>query len=504
MARQTQPIRAYENETLVIVESTPDRTKNEISGNEADAIECLFEIDELGINESKWARRTRGNKLKLGQYVGLITVGDLSIEILAKVEKESDDGPKTDLKKLIGLFLSDSEKPLFSAKSYELKGDHEPDILKHLVRNFFERVNKSLNFGLRCEYQTKEELHNNFKGRINFTQLATTTGKDPSQIPLVFEEFTQDTLHNQIIKQAVGILSRQRSLMQSERKLRTSAAGILDQLEHVSDKAYAYSEIAAEEADSLETNQAEILEFAKRVIAGNSPFIRSKDTGKKMGFTMVWEMSAIYEKAIGIKLREYVKTNLHPDCEVVLQGKLGGDKERLSPGHTRWNSYLTHSTQEPTFTKDTTPLTGVFRLKPDIMILSPQNEVLAVLDTKWKNYSGAETIKARRRLKRIKDDQEEITYKNVSKEDAYQMLSYACAKKSGKGSPEPLVGLLFPSLNSTTPEELYFTNLNSRLQLCWVPVTSDGLDSFDLESILGAKAMEELRARAGIKVVQTS
>ena len=219
---------------------------------------------------------------------------------------------------------------------------------------------------------------------------------------------------------------------------------------------------------------------------------------------MVWEMSAIYEKAIGIKLREYVKTNLHPDCEVVLQGKLGGDKERLSPGHTRWNSYLTHSTQEPTFTKDTTPLTGVFRLKPDIMILSPQNEVLAVLDTKWKNYSGAETIKARRRLKRIKDDQEEITYKNVSKEDAYQMLSYACAKKSGKGSPEPLVGLLFPSLNSTTPEELYFTNLNSRLQLCWVPVTSDGLDSFDLESILGAKAMEELRARAGIKVVQTS
>ena len=281
MPRENQPIRAYENETLVIVESTPDRNRNEISRDEADAIESLFEIEELGINESKWARRTRGNKLKLGQYVGLITVGDLSIEILAKVEKESEVGPKTDLNKLIGLFLSDSKKPLFSAKSYEQKGDHEPDILKHLVRNFFERVNESLNFGLRCEYQTKEEQRNNFKGRINFTQLATTTGRDPSQFPLVFDEFTQDTLHNQIIKQAVGILSRQRSLMLSERKLRTSAAGILDQLEHVSDKAYAYSEIAAEEADSLETNQAEIFEFSKRVIAGNSPFIRSKDRNSK-------------------------------------------------------------------------------------------------------------------------------------------------------------------------------------------------------------------------------
>ena len=221
-----------------------------------------------------------------------------------------------------------------------------------------------------------------------------------------------------------------------------------------------------------------------------------------MGFTMVWEMSVIYEKAIGTKLREYVKTKIHPDCEVVLQGKLGKDKERLSPGHTSWNSYLTHSTQEQNFTKEDTPQPGVFRLKPDIMILSPKNEVLAVLDTKWKNYTGAETIRARRRLRRSKADLEEITYKNVSKEDAYQMLSYACAKKSGKGSPEPLVGLLFPSLSSTTPEELYFTNLNSRLQLCWVPVTRAGLASFDLESILGAKAMEELRSRAGIKAQQ--
>ena len=502
MARENKPIRAYENETLVIVENNPDRDRNEISRDEADAIESLFEIEELGINESKWARRTRGNKLKLGQYVGLITVGDLSIEIVAKVEKESEGGPKTDLNKLIGLFLSDSEKSLFSAKSYEQKGDHEPDIMKHLVRNFFERVNKSLNFGLRCEYQTKEELLNNFKGRINFTQLATTNGRDPGKLPLTFEEFTQDTLHNQIIKQAVGILSRQRSLMLSEKKLRTSAAGILDQLEHVSDKAYGYSEISAEEADRLEINHAEILEFSKRVIAGNTPFIRSKESGKKTGFTMVWEMSAIYEKAVAIKVREFVKNKLHPDCEVIFQGKLEKDKGLLSPGHTTWNSYLAHSIQEELASTDQKPHTGVFRLKPDIMILSPQREVLAVLDTKWKNYSGAEAIRAQRRRKRYSDDLDETAYKNVSKEDAYQMLSYACAKKSGKDTPEPLVGLLFPSLQSNAPEELYFTNLKSRLHLCWVPVTEEGLKNFDLENILGSKALNELRVRAGITNAQ--
>ena len=501
--RDRTPIRAYENESLDIVTGDPDRTKNQITQDEAEAIEALVEIEELDINESKWARRTRGNKLKLGQYVGLISVGDLSVEIRAKVEKESENGPKTDLNSLIGLFLADTDKRVFSAKSYEHKGDEEPDIFKHLVRNFFERVNSSLNFGLRCEYQNREELRNNFKGRINFQMYALTAGREPTQLPCVFDEFSQDTLHNQIIKQAVLTLSRQKVIMRSDRKLWTSAAGILDQLDYVSDSNFSYADISGEDADSLEKNHAVILDFAKRVIAGNSPFTRSKDTGKKMGFTMVWEMSAIYERAISTKLREYVKTKIHPDCEVVLQGKLGKDKERLSPGHTSWNSYLTHATQEQTFTNYNTPLTGVFRLKPDIMILSPKNEVLAVLDTKWKNYSGAETIKARRRLRRGKADPEEITYKDVSKEDAYQMLSYACAKKSGKGSPEPLVGLLFPSLNSIAPEELYFTNLNSRLQLCWVPVTSDGLETFDLESILGAKAMEELRFRAGIREEET-
>ena len=500
--RDITPIRAYENESLDIVTRDPDRTKKQITQDEAEAIEALFEVEELDINESKWARRTRGNKLKLGQYVGLITVGELSVEIRAKVEKESEDGPKTDLNSLISLFLADSDKTVFSAKTYKHKGDQEPEIFKHLVRNFFERVNVSLNFGLRSEYQTQEEVRNNFKGRINFTKYALTAGRAPTQLPCVFDEFSQDTLHNQIIKQAVLTLSRQKVIMQSDRKLWTSAAGVLDQLDHVSDTNFSYADISGEEADSLGKNHSVILDFAKRVIAGNSPFIRSKDTGRKMGFTMVWEMSVIYEKAIGTKLREYVKTKIHPDCEVVLQGKLGKDKERLSPGHTSWNSYLTHSTQEQNFTKEDTPQPGVFRLKPDIMILSPKNEVLAVLDTKWKNYTGAETIRARRRLRRSKADLEEITYKNVSKEDAYQMLSYACAKKSGKGSPEPLVGLLFPSLSSTTPEELYFTNLNSRLQLCWVPVTRAGLASFDLESILGAKAMEELRSRAGIKAQQ--
>ena len=488
-------ILAYENETLVIVSHAPDRKKKEVTSEEADAIESLFEIEDLDINESKWARRTRGEKLKLGQYVGLITVGNLSVEILAKVEHESEGGPKTDLNQLIALFLRDSNRTIFSAKSYDQRGVEDSDIFRHLVANFFDKVKHVLNFGLRCEYQAKEETAGNIKGRINFSQFAAMAGRSPGQFPCAFDEFTQDSLHNQIIKQAVTILSRQRAVIRHDRHLQTSAAGILDQLEHVSDTHYSYEDIREEVADSLESRQATVLEFAKRVIAGNTPFIRSKTGGRKLGFTMVWEMSAIYEKAIGMKVQEYVKSRLPAGCSVVLQGKLAKQDRSSAPGHTSWNSHLAHTTTQPTVEPGTAPPRGMFRLKPDIMILSPRNEVLAVLDTKWKNYSGVDIIKARRRRRRTSHEPEETTYKNVAKEDAYQMLSYACAKKSGKDSPEPLVGLLFPSLSQLPPEELFFTNMDSRIQLCWVPVTTDGLNGFDLEHILGRSAMSEVHSR---------
>ncbi len=484
-------IRAYENETLSIVNRNPVREKKEITHEEADAIEALVEFEDLEINESKWARRTRGNKLKLGQYVGLITVGDLSIEILAKVEKETEYGPKTDLRGLIELYLSETGKSVFSAKAYDQKGATDPEIFKHLVRNFFERVNRSLNFGLRSEYQTKEERRDNLKGRVNFKELARMAGNNPGQIPCVFDEFTQDTLHNQIIKQAVSILSKQRDVMSGDRKLLSSAAGILDQLEHVSDTQHRHQDIATETADRLESDHIAILEFAKKVIAGNAAFLRGDAGAKAKGFTMVWEMSAIYEKAIWIKVKSFVKDHLPKGCRVVEQGKLG-QEEGFAPGHTRWNSYLSHSTPEPVGESPRKTPPGVFRLKPDIMILSPENEVLAVLDTKWKNYSGAEAIKQRRRKKRTNNEPEVDTYKNVSKEDAYQMLAYACAKKSRRDHPEPLVGLLFPSLGPTAPEELFFTNLKSRILLCWVPVTADGLSNFNLVDILGEKTLLEM------------
>ena len=76
-------------------------------------------------------------------------------------------------------------------------------------------------------------------------------------------------------------------------------------------------------------------------------------------------------------------------------------------------------------------------------------------------------------------------FKNVKKDDAYQMLAYAVSKRKDGKASYPLVGLLYPSLQAASAEVLSFTNLDSPIHLAWVPVTKSGLDAFNLDAILG-------------------
>jgi hypothetical protein len=86
-------------------------------------------------------------------------------------------------------------------------------------------------------------------------------------------------------------------------------------------------------------------------------------------------------------------------------------------------------------------------------------------------------------------DDEEQNYKNVKKDDAYQMLAYATSKRKDGKASYPLVGLLYPSLQPASAEVLSFTNLDSPIHLAWVPVTESGLSDFNLDAILGQALM---------------
>jgi 5-methylcytosine-specific restriction endonuclease McrBC regulatory subunit McrC len=268
----------------------------------------------------------------------------------------------------------------------------------------------------------------------------------------------------------VTILVRHPDFQGFSPKIINLGLGLLDRLVHVGDSRYSYSEVSSIKPSRLESRYTDLVDFSKNIIRGNQPFVRTSGPGKvRPGFTMVWDMSTVYEAAIARKVEAYVK-ECYLGYRVVTQGRFNDDDDRTL-GHSGYNSYLAHEADGKT---------GRFRLKPDIMIIGPDGAVLAVLDTKWKSY----VPESDRRSKADGDDEEQ-NYKNVKKDDAYQMLAYATSKRKDGKASYPLVGLLYPSLQSASAEVLSFTNLDSPIHLAWVPVTKGGLDAFNLDAILG-------------------
>jgi len=464
--------KVFENDYIPIIDARLEGCV-ETSGvtlAEAEAIEDLAEVECLGINSAKWAKIDRkGRRIKLGQYVGLVTVGQLSFEILPKVERYGSKSPgagEADLRGMIAL----AEDFHYSSRSFDMQAGHDRKLLEYMAESFFKKLNGELNFGLRRSYQERRDCLPAVRGRLDLVALPLNYCRRPHALPCVYEEFTEDTVLNRIMKQAVTILVRHPDFYAFSPKVINLGLGLLDRMVHVGDSRYSYSEVSSVKPSRLESRYTDLVDFSKNIIRGNQPFVRTSEPGKvRPGFTMVWDMSTVYEAAIAKKVEAYVG-KYYPGCRVVTQGRFDNSEERTR-GHSGYNSYLAHEEDGKT---------GRFRLKPDIMIIGPDDAVLAVLDTKWKSY-----VPESDRKSKADGDDEEQNYKNVKKDDAYQMLAYATSKRKDGKASYPLVGLLYPSLQPASAEVLSFTNLDSPIHLAWVPVTEGGLAGFNLDSILG-------------------
>jgi len=467
----TKDSKVYENDEIEIVKSRPEDSYDIGGGitlEEAEAIENLSDVKCLNINEGKWAKINRKrNKLKLGQYVGLITIGKLSFEILPKVENSNNENSQlADLKTMILL----ADKFRDSSRGFDIKSstDDQEGLLESITKSFFKKVNKELIFGLRRTYNESKNSIPSLRGRLNLNEVVLNYCRRPHLLPCIYDEFTEDSRINQIIKQAVSILVRHPKFSGFNSNIKNLGYGILDGMTNISDTRFSYFDVQSVKTSRLESRYSDLLEFSKNIIRGNEPFIRPKgDKNLKAGFTMVWEMSSIYESAIAQKFEDYFNKNYDKKYKVITQGIIPQDlildKEW---GHHEGNRHLAHEYGGKK--------TGRFLLKPDIMILDiKEKKVVVVLDTKWKNYKSKE-----------KDNE---NYKSVSREDAYQMLAYASTKRPDGSNEYPIVGLLCPSLESKPPEDLEFTNTKSKFILSWVPVTEEGLENFDLKNIFGDK-----------------
>ena len=321
----------------------------------------------LGLPETAVLTRTYQG-LKAGQVVGILSIPGRTIEILPKIDREDGDVRAALIRMLAvawDLRVAEGELATLDTQRY--------DLLELLIRLFADRLLAAVRRGMPRRYVTHEEDLGLLRGRLDVKRQLTHLVVRPDRLACRYDELSEDTPLNRVLKAAVTRLAGLARSAANFRRLAEQAA----RFEFVRDS----SDPLRESVRLDRTNAAfhDLYRLAKLFLTGDW---QSTAGGRSAGFALLFPMNELFEAFIGRSLKHALAPRT-----VHLQ-------------HRR-RSALTGANGEP-----------LFALQPDAVIEESDDRPV-VLDTKWKHLTP-----------RARDGK---TTMGVAQSDVYQMLAYARA-----------------------------------------------------------------------------
>ncbi len=342
--------------------------KVEVGGLQEDQVDRLHGLSvgaarRLKLPETAVCVRTHRG-LRAQQVVGILAVPGLSLEILPKIEG-TDDSVRAALIRMLAVAydLRVSEGELAALDT------QRRDLLEILIRLFCERLLAAVKHGLSRRYLDREEDLPVFRGSLLVKRQLTVHAPRPDRLACRFDELSEDTPINRVLKTTVMRLSRVAKTTDNLRRLDELVARF---------DATSVSPRPLDEPVRLDrTNAAfhHVYRLARLFLAGDW---QSTSGGKTSGFALLFPMNALFEAYVGRMMRRALVP-----WPVNLQDRKHYALRNLDS-------------------------TGAFALRPDMVIRAPGGPI--IVDTKWK------------RLDRANGPNH-----GVSQSDVYQMLAYAQA-----------------------------------------------------------------------------
>lgn len=306
--------------------------------------------------------RTAKSRLKAGQVVGVLAIPGRTVEILPKID--GDDGKvRKALVHMLGvardLRVADGEIAALDTQRL--------DLLELLIRLFADRLRTAVRSGLPRRYLAREEDLPFLRGRLDVIRQTTHLAVRPDRLACRFDELSENTPLNRVLKAAVKRLADRARTAANVRSLAELAA----RFESVGD-----SRAPLDEQVRLDrTNAAfhSLYPLACLFLRGDW---QSTASGSASGFALLFPMNDLFEKFVGRSL-----------------------KRALPPGSVHLQHNHRHALADANG-----PL---FWLKPDVKIDTPDGVV--ILDTKWKSIKSSDSKLG------------------VEEPDVYQMLAYGQA-----------------------------------------------------------------------------
>lgn len=346
---------------------------------------------------SPFAGRGGGGVLEHGRHslrakgvVGILATRGCSLEILPKIDvvpSESVDHQNAAIRKRLIHMLAVALNLKVDLGSITDLAWQRETLLEILIRIFCDKLTEAVRKGMPRRYVEKEDDLRALRGGLDVARQFTRHAANPSRLSCRFDELSEDTALNRIMKAAVAHLSR---------TSRSSA-----NLQRLRELAFVYADIAETPPTTLRredvvidrTNRRwqELLGMARLFLQGR---YQTTTGGAGQGTALLFEMNTLFEEYVG-RLISWAAAGT--DLSVSLQG---GRLFCLSAETTE---------------------RGLFQTKPDILVRRA-GTVTHVIDTKWKRISS-----------RIDDPKQ-----GVSQGDVYQMMAYAQLYRA------PRLTLLYP------------------------------------------------------------
>ena len=312
--------------------------------------------------------RTRDG-LKAGQTVGILSVPGQTVEILPKI-----DGENGAVRKALIRMLAVSLGVRVAAGELSALDTQRRDLLELLARLFADRLLAAVRRGLPRRYIAHENDLPVLRGRLNVTRQVTHLAVRPDRLACRYDELSEDTPLNRVLKAAVTRLAR---LVRAPANIR-SLAELAARFEAVSDSPHPLRE--AVRLDRTNTAFHDLHRMARLFLDDEW---QSTTSGVANGFALLFPMHKLFEEFVGCCLKRALAP--HP--------------VHLQYGRQRRGKFVLADDRG-----------GLFGTYPDAVAEMPKSKVV-VLDTKWKELKPGED---RRKV-------------GVEQGDVYQMLAYSRA-----------------------------------------------------------------------------
>jgi 5-methylcytosine-specific restriction enzyme subunit McrC len=306
------------------------------------------------------------HRAKATQFVGVIQLGGVSLEILPKVESEAEEADEV-RSNLLWFLSCAGEVPCRERDLAALKTRKAP-LLDALTAIFATRLWDELLRGVSRAYVPREENLRRLKGRLVIPLQVTRNAAHRERFVCRFDEFSEDTPLNQVLRCVSEILLRG-TRVSAARDVLSRCVEVLDGVTVIAaDRARVVASRIV--LDRAAARFAPLLSFARMVLASRSAEVIAGETST---FSLLFDMNQVFEGLVTYLVSRVVQQEF-PEWEVHPQGH--GEQRHLFAG----DGSLRH----------------LLPLMPDVLLKGPDGRY-GVIDAKWKRIGLKDRGKGPRR-----------------------------------------------------------------------------------------------------------